>query len=283
MLALSTLRALARLTAVFGLLFLIAGGGLARSTASLQLASLEPATSPMQQATPPQRLAALEPAALTNPRSVPASAGPFGLATVESGLFSARWRTLQPLIRLEMQIIRSCLAEPGGCQGAAGKLSNIIEAASRRSGRARLGEVNRAVNLAIRPMNDLAQYGVPDFWASPLTTFASGAGDCDDYAIAKYAALNLAGLPASDLRLVVAHDRRTDQGHLVAAARLDGQWIILDNRTMRLVPDSEIPNLTPLAALGGDDDAPALAAATPSTPAAPPAEAWNTAGLAIVL
>lgn len=282
MLVLSTLRASARLTAVVGLLFLFAGGGLARSTASSRLGTLDPAAPPALQPMPPQRMAALEPAASANPRPAPTSAGPFGLATAESGLFSARWRTLQPLIRLEMQILESCRAQRAGCQGAAAKLSSIIETASRRSGRARLGEVNRAVNLAIRPMSDLAQYGVPDFWASPLTTFASGAGDCDDYAIAKYVALNLAGLPASDLRLVAVHDRRTDQGHLEAAARLDGQWIILDNRTMRLVPDSEVPDLTPLAALGGDDDAPALAG-TPSAPAAPSAEAWNTAGLAIVL
>jgi predicted transglutaminase-like cysteine proteinase len=45
-------------------------------------------------------------------------------------------------------------------------------------------------------VSDLAQYGVTELWASPLTTFAAGAGDCEDYAIAKYVALRQAGMAA---------------------------------------------------------------------------------------
>ena len=65
----------------------------------------------------------------------------------------------------------------------------IVDTARAREGRARLGEINRAINLAIRPMSDLAQYGEIDVWSSPLVTFAHGAGDCEDYAIAKFVAL----------------------------------------------------------------------------------------------
>ena len=61
----------------------------------------------------------------------------------------------------------------------------IVDSAKARDGRARLGEINRAINLAIRPISDLAQYGARR-WSSPLTTFATGAGDCEDYAIAKW-------------------------------------------------------------------------------------------------
>ena len=75
-----------------------------------------------------------------------------------------------------------------------------------REGRARLGETNRAINLAIRPMSDLAQYGQTDVWNTPLETFASGAGDCEDYAIAKLVALRMAGIAPEDLRIVVMHD-----------------------------------------------------------------------------
>jgi hypothetical protein len=60
-----------------------------------------------------------------------------------------------------------------------------------------------------------------------------------------------------------------------------GHWLILDNRTMRLVADSDDTDLTPLAALGGAADAPPTAA-TPQ-PAKPPAEAWDTAGLPVIL
>ena len=101
----------------------------------------------------------------------------------------------------------------------------------------------------------------PDIWASPLMTFGSGAGDCEDYAIAKYVALREAGMASADLRLVVVYNRPAHENHMVAAARVDGRWRILDNRTMRLVADEEIADYAPLAVLDSADGAPAVAAA----------------------
>ena len=124
----------------------------------------------------------------------------------------------------------------GGCQFGA-----IVDAARNRDGLGRVGEVNRAVNLALRPVSDQEQYGAPDIWASPLMTFGSGAGDCEDYAIAKYVALREAGMASADLRLVVVYNRPAHENHMVAAARVDGRWRILDNRTMRLVADARSP------------------------------------------
>ena len=97
-------------------------------------------------------------------------------------------------------------------------------------------EINRAINLAIRPMEDLVQYGEVDVWSSPLVTFNTGAGDCEDYAIAKYVALQMAGIPAEDLRIVVVLDLN-GEGHAVASVRLDGNWLILDNQRMAMVED----------------------------------------------
>ncbi len=115
-----------------------------------------------------------------------------------------------------------------------------------REGRARLGEINRAINLAIRPMSDLAQYGKIDVWSSPLVTFAHGAGDCEDYAIAKFVALRLAGIAPDDLRIVVMRDTIGGEDHAVAAARLDGRWLMLDNRRMAMVEDAYVRNYRPL-------------------------------------
>ena len=74
----------------------------------------------------------------------------------------------------------------------------MIDEALGQTGRARLGHINRAINLAKRPMNDIANYGVPEIWKAPLATLANGAGDCTDYAIAKYYALGWIGVPAND-------------------------------------------------------------------------------------
>jgi predicted transglutaminase-like cysteine proteinase len=269
----SRFRAAARLTAVFGLLVLCSGATVARPAPSpalpLRLAALDPG-----------EIAAFPPFESPTPRSV--SRGPFGLVATDSGARAERWRILQPTIGMEGKILAACRTNPAICPAAAAKFITIIDAARARTGRARVGEVNRAVNLAIRWTSDLAQYGVPDLWASPLTTFASGAGDCEDYAIAKYVALRDAGMSAADLRLVVVRDRRAHQDHMVAAARVSGHWLILDNRTMRLVADNEVPDLAPLFALGGEGEVPAPAVAA-APKAQPPAQAWNTAGLTVAL
>jgi len=189
-------------------------------------------------------------------------AGPFGLGAGENQ-YSARWRNLQPLLRIEAQMLAMCRSNPQGCPAPAAQFLGIVEAARARDGRARIGEVNRAVNLAIRPVADNLQYGVAEYWASPLTTFASGAGDCEDYAIAKYVALRESGMAAADLRLVVVRDGNSDEDHAVVAAQVDGDWLLLDNRHMRLVKETEAVAMTALFALGepAEPETPATASA----------------------
>jgi predicted transglutaminase-like cysteine proteinase len=135
---------------------------------------------------------------------------------------------------------------------AALQLLAIVDNARAREGRARIGEINRAINLAIRPMSDQAQYGQADVWSSPLVTFAHGAGDCEDYAIAKFVALRVAGVPPEDLRIVIMHDTIHGEDHAVAAARLDGQWLTLDNRRMAMVEDVDVRNYRPTFVIDRD-------------------------------
>jgi predicted transglutaminase-like cysteine proteinase len=175
------------------------------------------------------------------------SAEPFGLATtllIEGGL---RDKWLGVLRRLDDEMVQLALCEGDheGCVSpAALQFLAIVDSAKSREGRARLGEINRAINLAIKPTSDLAQYGQIDVWTSPLVTLARG-GDCEDYAIAKLVALRLAGISPDDLRIVIMHDTFHGEDHAVAAARLDGRWLTLDNRRMAMVEDSEVRNYRP--------------------------------------
>jgi predicted transglutaminase-like cysteine proteinase len=203
---------------------------------------------------PAMQFAALTPLE-TMPLSAPAAPmpGPFGMMAAHDGAMAAKWRGLQPAIQLEARILELCRIDGSNCPPAAARFQAIVDDGRAKEGRARVGAINRAVNLAIRPVSDMVQYQAADVWTTPLTTFASGAGDCEDYAIAKYVALREAGLPAQDLRIVILHNRANNEDHAVAAARVDGEWLILDNRHMMLMTDSQVGGMTPLVALDHED------------------------------
>ena len=164
---------------------------------------------------------------------------PFGLYTrpVYNGSLLSKWLGVAHKLEDERVQLALCDGDRERCVSeAALKFLRIVDRGRQRSGRARVGEINQAINLAIRPMEDLAQYGKVDVWSSPLVTFNTGAGDCEDYAIAKYVALQMAGISAEDLRIVVVLGLN-GEGHAVASVRLDGNWLILDNQRMAMVED----------------------------------------------
>lgn len=176
------------------------------------------------------------------------SAEPFGVFAfaISSGGLQQKWSALKNRLDDDMVQLALCDGDRDNCASpAALKLLAIVDQARARDGRARLGETNRAVNLAIHPADD----GVDDAWSPPLATFARGAGDCEDYAIAKLAALRLAGVAPEDLRILVVRDIRAGEEHAVAAARLDGHWLMLDNRRMAMVDDDATRGYQPLFVL----------------------------------
>jgi predicted transglutaminase-like cysteine proteinase len=177
------------------------------------------------------------------------SAEPFGFfaSPLSWGGLRDKWQGVARKLDDEMVQLALCDGDRDRCVSpAALQFLAIVDNARARDGRARLGEINRAINLAIRPMSDLAQYGEEDVWSSPLVTFAHGAGDCEDYAIAKFVALRQAGISPDDLRIVVMRDTIHGEDHAVAAARLDGHWLTLDNRRMAMIEDADVRNYRPL-------------------------------------
>ena len=176
------------------------------------------------------------------------SAEPFGVFAfaISSGSLQQKWFALKQKLDDDMVQLALCDGDRDNCASpAALKLIAIVDQARSRDGRAKLGETNRAINLAIRAQSDEALYGQIDVWASPLATFSAGAGDCEDYAIAKFAALRLAGVAAGDLRLIIMRDTIRGEDHAVVAARLDGHWLTLDNRRLAMVEDVAVRNVRP--------------------------------------
>ena len=163
------------------------------------------------------------------------------------GLLWKKWQPVENAIETEMRVISGCQQTPEKCPaGAATKFNDILSEALKVEGRARLGIVNRATNIAVRYTTDSRQYGADDYWATAFETLGSGKGDCEDYAIAKHAVLRAANWPADDLRIVVLWDSLLRDFHAVEAARHQGTWWILDNRTMTLVEDVNLAHYHPL-------------------------------------
>lgn len=158
----------------------------------------------------------------------------FSAARQYPGL-TMKWHGIQMRMSEDASRLAACRAMPAACSPEQKQLATIVEAARAHEGRARIGHINRAVNLAIRPVSDLRRFGVSDEWAPPLETLQAGAGDCEDYAILKLQALREAGFATADLKLVIVRDPSTHTDHAVVAARLPSQWVVLDNRGFALV------------------------------------------------
>jgi predicted transglutaminase-like cysteine proteinase len=179
---------------------------------------------------------------------------PFGLRAepIVGGDILQKWRAVEAAVGNDRVVLAACRRDAGTCPSAARNFLAVIAAGQAQTGRARVGLINRAINLAITPMSDIAQWGEEDHWSAPLETFSTGHGDCEDYAIAKYVALIEAGVPAADVKLVIIRNKTLGEDHAVTAVRLDGRWVILDNRWLALVDDADLQQAAPLFVLDQD-------------------------------
>jgi predicted transglutaminase-like cysteine proteinase len=114
----------------------------------------------------------------------------------------------------------------------------------------RLKEINDFFNRRLAFKEDQEVWGVPDYWASPLESLEKRAGDCEDYAIAKYFSLAATGVPTAKLRMVYVRARLQGQSlaHMVLAyyAQPGAEPLILDNLRPEVLPASQRSDLTPV-------------------------------------
>ena len=174
------------------------------------------------------------------------------LAAPDAEEFHSKWQETVTHIRRDIEIALHCNKDPLNCESAGARaLLAVAKHASKSAGFAQLAQVNREINLAISYTSDMAQYGVLDYWASPIETLTNGAGDCEDYAIAKYAVLRLLGIPEQHLQLVIVREQRSHQLHAVLEVMYGGTWRILDSRTMILAAADQARHYNPISVLVG--------------------------------
>ncbi len=104
----------------------------------------------------------------------------------------------------------------------------------------KLQQVNRFFNAHIRYAEDAELWNVSDHWAPLKETLELGAGDCEDFALAKYFTLLRLGFAEEKLRLLYTTLGQNGQAHMVLA-----YWPTLGSDVMIL--DNLNPDVTPLA------------------------------------
>ncbi len=130
---------------------------------------------------------------------------------------------------------------------------NLITYSQKLSEPQKLVEVNDFFNR-MRFMNDIDHWGEEDFWATPVEFLASGAGDCEDFSIAKYFTLRELGVPDEKLRITYVKAVELDQAHMVLSyfANPGEEPLILDNLISEIRPASSRKDLVPVYNFNGD-------------------------------
>lgn len=131
------------------------------------------------------------------------------------------------------------------------QLRSVVDLAKGLSERELLDLVNRKVNGAMRYREDRAIWGAGDYWATPSEMALKGAGDCEDFAIAKYWLLRSLGVADSQLQMVVLQDTRRRLFHAVLVVHTASGAYVLDNVSNRLQPDTAYAQYHPIMSFAG--------------------------------
>ena len=141
----------------------------------------------------------------------------------------------------------------GDCRNAGdtrclpGKWRRLLAELSDASPLAQVVRVNRVLNR-VDYVDDAANYGAEDYWATP-GEFLTRGGDCEDYAVAKFLALRALGFDAERLQVAVVWDEELDIGHAVLVVDVEGRELVLDNRVSWPKPSRVIEHYRPLYAV----------------------------------
>ncbi|MER9207487.1 transglutaminase-like cysteine peptidase [Mesorhizobium sp. M0771] len=172
--------------------------------------------------------------------------GVFGSVALSMRNFpvSARWAPVY-------KAIVDCTAS-SACERKNSAFAEIVKAAGNKRFIDKLSFVNSSINRAIAYKKDSAVYGRLDYWAKPAEILERRAGDCEDFAILKMAALLHAGIPAQSMSLVVLQDRKRGFFHAVLSVSTGSGVFILDSLSNVVSRDTDLPTYVPLYSFSTD-------------------------------
>lgn len=128
------------------------------------------------------------------------------------------------------------------------ELADQLQTASEIS---KVSQINDFVNQSVLFVDDFDLWSMDDYWATPLETLGRGAGDCEDFSIAKYMLLKRLGVPMDKLRLTYVRARMPSgimRAHMVLVyyALPGSDPLVLDNLNFELLSASRRSDLFPV-------------------------------------
>lgn len=102
-------------------------------------------------------------------------------------------------------------------------------------------------------IDDIIHWKQEDYWATPAEFLASGAGDCEDFAISKSYTLIKMGVSEKKLTLTYTKSITLNQAHMVLTyyPSTSAQPLILDNIDKKIKPSMQRTDLLPVYSLNG--------------------------------
>ena len=113
--------------------------------------------------------------------------------------------------------------------------------------------VNDFFNSQVMFVDDILLWDKEDYWATPIEMLSLGAGDCEDYSIAKYFTLKQLGVDEDKLRITYVKAVELNQANMVLTYFENRRSIplVLDNLINEIQPASRRQDLIPVYSFNG--------------------------------
>lgn len=162
----------------------------------------------------------------------------FGSTEIRANDLSAftKWTTVMARFEQQMQTAGTSMQ----MQAWKTKLQSLKNSSTRDQ----IAAVNDYINY-VSYVEDSRNYGTSDKWATPVEFFAKG-GDCEDFAIAKYASLRALGFSTDQLRIAIVQDKIKNIPHAVLIVYTEEGTYVLDNQDKRLRSSAEVTRYKPV-------------------------------------
>lgn len=130
---------------------------------------------------------------------------------------------------------------------------DLLETSRSLGEREKLVAVNNFFNRKIKFTDDIIHWQKEDYWATPFEFIGTGAGDCEDFSIAKYFSLLELGVSDDKLRMTYVKALAYNQAHMVVTyfPEPGAVPLVLDNINKAIKPATERKDLLPVYSFNG--------------------------------